>query len=51
MLSGLRLIEKRDFRDLLLMLRESLQDGDVPHRTKLRTLIVESSLKYYDMVM
>ncbi|KAJ7897893.1 hypothetical protein B0H14DRAFT_2557407 [Mycena olivaceomarginata] len=33
-----------------LMLRESLQDGDIPHRTKLRTPIVESSLKYYDQL-
>ncbi|KAJ7707111.1 kinase-like domain-containing protein [Mycena olivaceomarginata] len=48
MVCRLRLIEKRDFRDLLLMLRESLQDGDIPHWTKLRTLIVESLLKYYD---
>ena len=42
------MIENRDFRDLLLLLRESLQDEDILHRTKLRTLILQSWLKYYD---
>ncbi|KAJ6627089.1 hypothetical protein B0H10DRAFT_1941289 [Mycena sp. CBHHK59/15] len=45
---SINLIENCDFRDLLLLLRESVQDGDIPHRTKLRTLILDSWLKYYD---
>ena len=42
------MIESQEFRDWLLQLRESLQDGDIPHRTKLRSLILEAWLKYYD---
>ncbi|KAJ7911863.1 hypothetical protein B0H13DRAFT_2327990 [Mycena leptocephala] len=45
---SINLIENHDFRDLLLLLRESLQDGDIPHRTKLRSLILDAGLKYYD---
>ncbi|KAJ7130448.1 hypothetical protein C8R44DRAFT_539216, partial [Mycena epipterygia] len=33
---------------LLLLLRESLQDKDIPHRTKLRSLILDAWLKYYN---
>ena len=40
-------IENRDFRDLRLMLRETLQDGEIPHRTKLHDLIIDAWLEYY----
>ena len=35
-------MECREFRDLLLLLREDLQEKDIPHRTKLREAIVTS---------
>ena len=35
-------IECPEFRDLLLLLRESLHDTDIPHRTKIRTAIIEA---------
>lgn len=40
-------IECREFRDLLLLLRESLQDTDIPHRTKIRTAIIEAWAAWY----
>ncbi|KAJ7045011.1 hypothetical protein C8F04DRAFT_1174003 [Mycena alexandri] len=45
---SINLIENREFRDLLLLLRESLRDEEIPHRTKLRSLILDAWLKYYD---
>ncbi|KAJ7465958.1 hypothetical protein FB451DRAFT_1486159 [Mycena latifolia] len=45
---SINLIENHEFRDLLLLLRESLQDKDIPHRTKLCSLILDAWLKYYD---
>lgn len=44
---SINLIENHEFRDLLLLLRESLQDGDIPRRTKLQSLILDAWLKYY----
>ncbi|KAJ7362435.1 hypothetical protein DFH08DRAFT_950698 [Mycena albidolilacea] len=44
---SIHLIDSRDFRDLLLMLRESLQESDIPHRTKLRQRIIEAWIQYY----
>ncbi|KAJ6527825.1 hypothetical protein B0H19DRAFT_1275167 [Mycena capillaripes] len=43
----INLIENRDFRDLWLLLRESLQDTEIPRRTKLRERIMDAWLKYY----
>ena len=40
-------IECREFRDLLLLLRESLQDTDIPHRTKIHTAIIEAWAAWY----
>jgi hypothetical protein len=34
-IQSINLIESRDFRDLLLMLRETLREQDIPHRTKI----------------
>lgn len=45
-IQSLNLIESREFRDLLLFLRETLNDQDIPHRTKLRSLIIEEWVEY-----
>ncbi|KAF7372280.1 Zinc finger BED domain-containing protein 4 [Mycena venus] len=45
---SINLIENRDFRDLLLFLRETLRDADIPHRTKLRSLIIDAWLDYWE---
>lgn len=45
---SINLIKNHDFRDLLLLLRESLQDKDIPRRGKLRYLVLDAWLKYYD---
>ena len=45
---SINLIENRDFRALLLMLRETLKDQEIPHRTKLRSLIIEYWLEYWE---
>ncbi|KAJ7435286.1 hypothetical protein FB451DRAFT_1418305 [Mycena latifolia] len=44
---SIHLIESREFRDLLLLLRESLSDKDIPHQTKLTNLIIEAWMRYY----
>lgn len=33
-------MECREFRNLLLLLREDLEEKDIPHRTKLREAII-----------
>ncbi|KAF8128334.1 hypothetical protein K438DRAFT_909966 [Mycena galopus ATCC 62051] len=45
---SINLVENRDFRDLLLLLRETLRDEDIPHRTKLRSLIIDAWLDYWE---
>ncbi|KAJ7665623.1 hypothetical protein B0H14DRAFT_2658494, partial [Mycena olivaceomarginata] len=44
---SINLVENRDFRDLLLFLRETLRDEDVPHRTKIREAIIDAWILYY----
>jgi hypothetical protein len=39
---SINVIECREFRDLLLLLRSDLKDKDIPHRTKLREAIIET---------
>jgi len=39
-------MECREFRDLLLLLRKELKDSMIPHRTKLRELIILSWKEY-----
>jgi hypothetical protein len=46
-IQSINLIESRDFRDLLLMLRDTLQEQDIPHRTKIRSLIIDGWTAYY----
>ncbi|KAF7354446.1 putative AC transposase [Mycena venus] len=43
----IHLIDSGEFRDLLLLLRDSLAEKDIPHRTKLTKLVVEAWVKYY----
>jgi hypothetical protein len=43
---SINVIENREFRDLLLLLREDLKDSDIPHRTKVRQAIVEAWVIY-----
>jgi hypothetical protein len=35
-------VECPEFRELLLFLQETLQDKDIPHRTKIREAILEA---------
>lgn len=39
---AINVIECREFRDLLLLLRSDLQDSMIPHRTKVRHIILEA---------
>jgi hypothetical protein len=41
-LQALRVVDVVEFRQLLLLLREDLDDNDIPGRTKIRTGIMES---------
>jgi hypothetical protein len=47
---SIMVIECREFRDLLLLLRESLRDTDIPHRTKIRTAIVEAWAAWFSVL-
>jgi len=38
----MRLVDSYEFRCLLFLLRDDLQEQDIPHRTKLRELVVKS---------
>lgn len=40
-------IECPEFRKLLLLLREDLQDKDIPHRTKIRESIIKAWQTYF----
>jgi hypothetical protein len=44
---SLNLVECPEFRALLLLLRQDLKDTMIPHRTKLRELIVEAWKQYF----
>jgi hypothetical protein len=37
---SINVVECREFRDLLLLLRQDLGDKDIPHRTKIREAII-----------
>lgn len=45
---SINVVESPYFRRLLLLLRESLQEKDIPHRTKMRELIMESWEAYIE---
>jgi hypothetical protein len=44
---ALNIIECREFRDLLLLLRKELKESMIPHRTRLRELIIQSWKRYF----
>jgi hypothetical protein len=44
---SLNVIECREFRDLLLLLGNELKETMIPHRTKLRELIIVSWKRYF----
>ena len=46
-IQSINLIENRDFRDLLLMLRDTLCEQDIPHRTKIQCLIIDAWTAYH----
>jgi hypothetical protein len=39
---AINIIECREFRNLLLLMREDLKEKDIPHRTKIRESIIKS---------
>ena len=44
---ALNIVECNEFRCLLLFLREDLKDTDIPHRTKIKTDIIEAWKEYF----
>ena len=44
---SIRLVECREFRDLLLLLRSDLRDSMIPHRSKVRELVLNSWSIYF----
>ena len=44
---ALNIVECNEFRRLLLFLREDLKDTDIPHRTKIKTNIIEAWKEYF----
>lgn len=44
---SINVIECIEFRHLLLFLRETLQNKDIPHRTTMRKAIMEEFQRYY----
>ena len=46
-LKSLNLVECPEFRRLLLLLRNDLSEAMIPHRTKLRDLIIQAWRQYF----
>jgi hypothetical protein len=44
---SLNLMECREFRQLILLLRSDLKESMIPHRTKLRELIIQAWREYF----
>lgn len=49
-LKSLNLVECREFRLLLLLLRNDLKEAMLPHRTKLRELIIQAWKQYFQVL-
>jgi hypothetical protein len=49
-LQSLNVVECSEFRQLLLLLREDLQDKDIPHRTKIREAIIKAWEAYFKVL-
>lgn len=45
---SINVIECPEFRNLLLLLREDFKDGDIPHRKKIREVIVQAWAVYFE---
>lgn len=45
---SLSVVECREFRRLLLLLKEDLKDKDIPHRTKIQTEVIQAWKRYFD---
>ena len=43
----MNVVENPEFRKLILLLREDIEDKDIPHRTKLRQLILDQFRTYF----
>jgi hypothetical protein len=46
-LQSINIVECREFRDLLLLLRDGLKESDIPHRTKIREAIIKAWQAYF----
>jgi hypothetical protein len=44
---SIRVVECREFRDLLLLLRSDLKDHMIPHRVKVWEMIIETWRRYF----
>jgi hypothetical protein len=47
---SINVIECREFRDLLLLLRSELQEKDIPHRTKIRESIIKAWKAHFEIL-
>lgn len=45
-MKSINVIERKEFRELLLILRENLRDSDIPRRTSVRNKIMETWKHY-----
>ena len=43
----MNVVENPEFRKLILLLREDIEDKDIPHRTKLCQLILDQFRTYF----
>ena len=50
LLQSINVIECPEFRELLRLLREDLRDANIPQRTKLRELIIETWKDYFKVL-
>lgn len=46
-MQSLRVVEILEFRRLLLLLRDEMDDNDIPRRTKIRSAVMESLDDYF----
>jgi hypothetical protein len=49
-LQAINIIECVEFRRLIRLLRKDLTDSDIPHRTKLRELIIVAWQEYFQVL-
>ena len=49
-LQSLNVVESEEFRKLILILREGMRDHDIPHRTKMREIILTRWKEFFETV-